>query len=93
MDKLASVQQAAGGSLPNGALPPTLSANAVTALQLVATGEIFEVNYFSSLLKNITSGVEGYGPESYAPLSTEYVTETISTVVNVSRHLISAFLC
>ncbi|KAL2069402.1 hypothetical protein VTL71DRAFT_14081 [Oculimacula yallundae] len=50
----------AGGTLPNGALPSSLKAPGIQALQLIAANELFEVAYFSELVHNITTGVPGY---------------------------------
>ncbi|PVH75361.1 putative sexual development protein [Cadophora sp. DSE1049] len=50
----------AGGILPNGALPSSLKAGGVQALQLIAANELFEVAYFTELIHNITTGVSGY---------------------------------
>jgi hypothetical protein len=59
-DQLKSISQAAGGYLPNGALPTKLSDTATVTLQLIALNEIFEVAYFTDLVQNITNGVSGY---------------------------------
>ncbi|KAH6722774.1 late sexual development protein [Leptodontidium sp. MPI-SDFR-AT-0119] len=50
----------AGGTLTNGALPSSLKAGGIHALQLIAVNELFEVAYFTELVKNITTGVSGY---------------------------------
>lgn len=54
--ELTLIQKNAHGTLPNGALPTKISAATATTFQVIAANEIFEVAYFSSLLKNITSG-------------------------------------
>jgi hypothetical protein len=58
--ELTAIQKQAHGTIPNGALPKQLSDASATNFQLIAFNEIFEVAYFTSLLKNITSGEAGY---------------------------------
>jgi len=50
----------AGGSLPDGPLPTSLTPAGSQTLQLIALNELFEVAYFTQLLSNITNGVDGY---------------------------------
>ena len=76
---LAEVYKLAGGTLPNGALPSSLKAGGVQALQLIAANELFEVAYFSQLLANVTNNVPGYDIEDK-----DYVVNTLTAVVNVS---------
>lgn len=52
---LSMIEELAGGPLPNTALPTSVSPQVVTALQLIAANEIFEVAYFTELHNNITS--------------------------------------
>lgn len=54
------IAQRAAGKLPNGPLPKALSIKAAAAFQLIAYNELFETAFFSSLLKNISSGRTGY---------------------------------
>jgi len=54
--ELTAIQKQAHGTIPNGPLPKKLSDASATNFQLIAFNEIFEVAYFTSLLKNITSG-------------------------------------
>lgn len=79
---LASIQKQAGGSLPNTPLPTDLKADAVQTLQVIATNEIFEVAYFSSLLKNVTHNVQGY--TEFGGQSREYVIESLKAIRAVS---------
>jgi hypothetical protein len=74
--------QAAGGTLPNTPLPTALPTDAVQTLQVIAYNEIFEVAFFSSLLANITNGVEGF---TDLPLDKDYITSILTAVVAVSR--------
>jgi hypothetical protein len=61
--KLAIGQQA-NGLLPNSPLPSSLGEGSTTAFQLIAFNELFETAYFSSILQNITDGVEGFQAEN-----------------------------
>lgn len=61
--KMDIVKQA-GGLLPNGPLPKELGDGSATAFQLITANELFETAYFSSLLHNITEGVEGFEAEN-----------------------------
>ncbi|WPH04637.1 Hypothetical protein R9X50_00753000 [Acrodontium crateriforme] len=57
---LTNIETQAHGTLPNGALPTKLSANSIATFSVIAANELFEVAYFTSLIKNITHGVQGY---------------------------------
>lgn len=59
--KLTTIEKAAHGTLPNTPLASKLAPADVTSFQLIAFNEIFEVAFFSSLLRNITSNVAGFG--------------------------------
>jgi hypothetical protein len=75
---LEEVYKLAGGTLPNGALPTSLTPGAVQALQLIAANELFETAYFTELLSNITNGVAGYETSNK-----DYVIDTLTAVINV----------
>lgn len=60
----------------------SLPADAVTTLQVLAYNEIFEVAFFSSLLANITDGVDGY---TDLPLDKDYIVSILTAVVAVSK--------
>jgi hypothetical protein len=77
---LQRVFQLAGGTLPDGALPTSLTTNGIQALQLIAANELFEVAYFTQLLQNITTRVRGY-EEGH---DDKYIIDTLRAVVNVS---------
>ena len=79
--QLAEIETLAGGSLPNGPLPTVLQPGAVTALQLIALNEIFEVAYFTDLVSNITANVTGYELEGY---NRTFVLEALTAVANVT---------
>lgn len=60
-DELTNINLAARGTLSN-APPPAIAPSAETlkSLRLVAFNELFEVFFFTELLKNVTEGVAGY---------------------------------
>lgn len=76
---LKEIEQAAHGTLPNGALPSKISDTSATVWSLIATNELFEVAYFSSLVKNITDWVPGY--EVGSPAAREIVLGALKAVV------------
>lgn len=76
---LQQVYKLAGGTLPNGPLPTSLTAAATAALQLIAANELFEVAYFSELLANVTNKVTGYEAASVDTL----LIESLTAIVNV----------
>ncbi|MCJ1381873.1 hypothetical protein MMC17_004985 [Xylographa soralifera] len=80
--QLKEIETLAGGSLPNGPLPTTLQPGAVTALQLIALNEIFEVAYFTDLVSNITTNVTGYDLAGY---NRTFVIEALTAVANQEK--------
>lgn len=58
-DQKAQVNVLAHGIEPNGGAP-TLGADDLTSIQLIAFNEIFEVAFFTSLLSNVTNNVAGF---------------------------------
>lgn len=56
----AVVNVLAHGTEPNGGAP-TLQADDLTSIQLIAFNEIFEVAFFTDLLFNVTNNVPGFG--------------------------------
>lgn len=58
--QLAAIEALADGQLPNQAPPTTLASSSLTAFQLIAFNENFEVAFFSSLIDNITADAPGY---------------------------------
>jgi hypothetical protein len=82
---LAAVYKLAGGTLPNGALPTSLTPAGTQALQLIAANEIFEVAYFSELLANVTNSVPGDG---YNVADKDYVVDTLTAIVNVRSSIL-----
>ncbi|OJJ43544.1 hypothetical protein ASPZODRAFT_145899 [Penicilliopsis zonata CBS 506.65] len=59
-EQIEAIQQQALGTLPNSPPPPTISAEGITNLQLIALNEIFEVAFFTELLANVTTGCPGF---------------------------------
>ncbi|KAG6359519.1 hypothetical protein INS49_013040 [Diaporthe citri] len=59
-EQLVTIQQKAGGQLSNALPPPKLASSSLTAFQLIAFNENFEVAFFSSLRDNITSNAPGF---------------------------------
>ena len=77
-DQIKDINQAAGGTLSNLSPPAEISADGITNLQFVAFNELFEVAFFTDLLKNVTNNVEGYEvPEGF---TREFLIETLATV-------------
>lgn len=58
--QLDAIQEQAHGTLPNGPPPPSLAADDLTSLKLIAFNEITEVAFFTELLYNITNNAPGY---------------------------------
>lgn len=56
-----AINSAAQGTISNGTRPSNVSlSSSITNLQFVAFNEIFEVAFFTDLLKNVTRKVKGY---------------------------------
>ncbi|KAF4308160.1 hypothetical protein GTA08_BOTSDO03713 [Botryosphaeria dothidea] len=68
-DEIDDIQEIAGGTLPNGGGGAPPSADALTSLRLIAFNELFEVAFFTDLLKNITENVPGYGVKEATKLN------------------------
>ncbi|KAF3760950.1 hypothetical protein M406DRAFT_282835 [Cryphonectria parasitica EP155] len=63
-EQLAAIESIAGGQISNAAPPPKLAASSLTAFQLIAFNENFEVGFFSSLIDNVTADAPGYNLEA-----------------------------
>jgi hypothetical protein len=59
-EQLTTIQQEAGGQLSNAPPPPKLAPSSLTAFQLIAFNENFEVAFFSSLIDNVTNNAPGF---------------------------------
>ena len=80
--QIKKIEQGAGGTLPNGPLPPNPnSPQAALDLQVVAFNEIFEVAYFTQLLHNVTNNVHGY--EVPTKWGKDYVVKLLKEVIDV----------
>lgn len=58
--QLAAIEVIADGQLSNAPPPPKIASSSLTAFQLIAFNENFEVAFFSSLIDNITNEEHGY---------------------------------
>ncbi|KAL8735759.1 MAG: hypothetical protein Q9166_000622 [cf. Caloplaca sp. 2 TL-2023] len=89
--QLLNIQKAAGGYLPKSPLPTNLTQNAISALQLLANNEFFEVAFFNELLTNITTNVPGYCANDTAPLNRELLIKSLRAIKNQEElHAIGA---
>lgn len=59
--QLLAIEKEADGQLSNAPPPPKIADSSLTAFQLIAFNENFEVAFFSSLIENVTSDNDGYG--------------------------------
>jgi len=59
-EQILEIEQVAGGTIPNGSAPPHVQPDTIVSLGFIAFNEIFEVNFFQSLIYNITNGVDGF---------------------------------
>jgi hypothetical protein len=74
---LQKVFSIAGGTAPNGPLPTSLTLTGAKTFQVIALNEFFEVAYFTELLFNITSGVQGYENGDKASIK-----EALTVIIN-----------
>ena len=58
--QLSTVEEQAGGTLPNGTPPPSVSGDTQVSLGFIAFNELFEVAFFTELIQNITEAKPGY---------------------------------
>ncbi|KAK5165430.1 uncharacterized protein LTR77_008959 [Saxophila tyrrhenica] len=75
---LTQIEKQAHGTLPNTPLSPTLQTGDNTIFELIAFNELFEVAFFTSLINNITQGVEGF--EIGSPVVKNFVLNALITV-------------
>jgi hypothetical protein len=88
-DELHGIEEQAGGLLPNGPPPPSVSADGITNFKLIAFNELFEVAFFTELLFNITNKVHGY--EATAGMQQDFLIDAIKTILAVSKTLLFFF--
>lgn len=88
-DQLKATNSAAQGTLSNNTPPANISSNGLTNLQFVAFNELFEVAFFTDLLKNVTNNVEGY--TDFQGYEREYIIDALITVqAQEQLHMINA---
>lgn len=86
-EQLTAIQQKAGGQLSNAPPPPKLAPSSLTAFQLIAFNENFEVAFFSSLIDNITNNVPGFElSDSKKKDDLLSILETVKAVCHLSPH-------
>jgi hypothetical protein len=83
--QLATIEQLAQGTLPNGGPPPPGSVNAegIKNFQLINFNENFEVAFFKSLVYNITENVSGF--QIADQRERDFVLKSLNAAVAVSR--------
>ncbi|OIW22908.1 hypothetical protein CONLIGDRAFT_143995 [Coniochaeta ligniaria NRRL 30616] len=64
--QLLDIERIADGKLSNAPPPAKLAPSSLTAFQVIAFNELFEVAYFKSMIDNITADVPGYQLPSQA---------------------------
>ncbi|RMD39211.1 hypothetical protein DV735_g5918, partial [Chaetothyriales sp. CBS 134920] len=86
---LTTIEEAAHGTLPNGAPPPSLNADDATSLQLIAFNELFEVFFFTELLQNVSNNVQGY--QVWDPIvRQQLIAELTAVVAQEELHALNA---
>jgi len=92
-EQLLAIEELAHGTIPNGPPPPpnTISADGITSLEFINFNENFEVAFFSSLLHNITTNVNGFQISDHK--ERDFVIEVITAVLAQEElHAINAAL-
>lgn len=82
-DQIKALQILAQGTLPNSGLPPTISAEGATNVQLIAFNEVFESQFFASLLHNVTNNVPGF--EIHDEDKRQLVLQSLTSILAVSN--------
>jgi hypothetical protein len=82
--QLATIEQLAQGTLPNGGPPPpgAINAEGIKNFQLINFNENFEVAFFKSLVYNVTNNVPGFVIAD--PREHDFVLKSLNAVVAVS---------
>ena len=78
--QLNKIQQQAGGTLPNGTPPPSISGDSAVSLGFVAFNELSEVAFFSELIQNITVNKPGFTAEDI-PIDQDLALRTLKVVL------------
>ena len=83
--QLATIEQLAQGTPPNGGAPPpgAINAEGIKNFQLVNFNENFEVAFFKSLVYNISTGVPGY--DKLESREKDFVLKSLNAVIAVSH--------
>lgn len=85
-EQLNAINLQAGGKLPGAPLPTSLGDGSTVAFQLIAFNELFETAYFSSLLYNVTKGVENYQVDGDKLAEAQKILKTVIAVSALANH-------
>lgn len=80
VQQLAMVNKEADGQISNASPPPMLAESSLTAFQLIAFNELFEVAFFSSLVQNITNNVTGFQTDASERAKLINILNTVTAV-------------
>ena len=80
-NQIAQLISGAGGNLPGGSPPSSLSSAATTTLQLIAFNEMMESAFFNQLCGNISASATGYTLDGFSP---NEVVKSLTAILNVS---------
>ena len=78
--QLDQIEQQAGGTLPNGAPPPSIHGDSEVSLGFIAFNELFEVAFFSELIQNITTNKPGFTAQDI-PIDHDLALRTLKVVL------------
>lgn len=78
--QLSQIEQQAGGTLPNGAPPPTPHGDSLVSLGFIAFNELFEVAFFTELIQNITLNKPGFTAADI-PIDRDLALRTLQVVL------------
>ena len=78
--QLDKIEEQAGGTLPNGAPPPSIHGDSEVSLGFIAFNELFEVAFFTELIQNITLNKPGYTAQDI-PIDRDLVLRTLKVVL------------
>lgn len=85
--QLAAIETIADGQISNAPPPLKLAQSSLTAFQLIAFNENFEVGFFSSLIDNITADMDGYRLDAKAKDNILSVLKTVKAVSSLFQSL------
>jgi hypothetical protein len=78
--QLDKIEKQAGGTLPNGAPPPSIHGDSEVSLGFIAFNELFEVAFFTELIQNITLNKPGYTAQDI-PIDRDLALRTLKVVL------------